>query len=92
MPLRTEPIDFPDLACLESGGLLQLPIDSIDEDPEQPRSEFDAAALEELASTIRSRGVLQPVSVRPHPLSPGRWMLNFGSRRYRASVHRMSRS
>ena len=85
MPLRTDPIGFPDLASFESGGLLHLPIDTIDEDPDQPRSEFDVAALEELASTIRTRGVLQPVSVRPHPQSPGRWMLNFGSRRYRAS-------
>ncbi len=64
---------------------MQLPIDSIDEDPDQPRSDFDAAALEEPASTIRTRGVLQPVAVRPHPQSQGRWMLNFGSRRYRAS-------
>jgi ParB family transcriptional regulator, chromosome partitioning protein len=85
MPLRIEPMGFPDLAGLESAGPRLLPLDSIDEDPDQPRSEFDAAAMEELASTIRLRGVLQPVSVRPHPVAEGRWMLNFGSRRYRAS-------
>jgi ParB family chromosome partitioning protein len=85
MPLRTETIDMPDLAELEGGAPRLLPIDSIDEDPEQPRMEFDPAAMDELAATIRLRGVLQPVSVRPHPHVRGRWMLNFGSRRYRAS-------
>ncbi len=85
MPLRTRPIALPDLAGLESTGPRQLPLDSIDEDPEQPRVEFDPEAMDDLASTIRSRGVLQPVSVRAHPRQPGRWVLNFGSRRLRAS-------
>lgn len=69
-----------------SGVPLDLPIDAVDEDPEQPRIEFDEAALAELAETIRDRGVRQPVSVRPHPDRPGRWILNFGARRLRASV------
>ncbi|MBK1687770.1 ParB/RepB/Spo0J family partition protein [Rubrivivax gelatinosus] len=67
------------------GAPLELPIDTIDEDPEQPRFEFDDEPLAELAGTIRQRGVRQPVSVRPHPEQPGRWMLNFGARRLRAS-------
>ena len=62
-----------------------LPLDSIEEDPEQPRREFDSNALEELAQTIRERGVRQPVSVRPHLQQAGRWVLNFGARRLRAS-------
>jgi len=62
-----------------------LPVALIDEDPLQPRSEFDAESLEELATTIALRGVRQPVSVRPHPDQAGRWMLNFGARRLRAS-------
>jgi ParB family chromosome partitioning protein len=74
----------------EPGGLLggvplQLRLEDIDEDPAQPRVEFDPAPLEELAATIRERGVRQPVSVRPHPNQPGRWLLNFGARRLRAS-------
>src|SRR6185295_8246614 len=64
-------------------GLIAL--DLIDEDPGQPRREFAGEALAELAATIAARGVLQPVSVRPHPETPGRWMLNFGARRLRAS-------
>ena len=64
---------------------MQLPLDAIDEDPEQPRQAFDEQALAELAHTISERGVRQPVSVRAHPQQPGRWMLNFGARRLRAS-------
>ena len=83
--------ELPDLAALEriaagaSGLPLSLPLADIDEDPEQPRQEFDAQPLEELAATIATGGVRQPVSVRPHPTDPGRWMLNFGARRLRAS-------
>lgn len=69
----------------ESGAPLRLPISSIDEDPDQPRQEFDDESLTELAATIRERGVRQPVSVREHPAQLGRWMLNFGARRLRAS-------
>jgi ParB family chromosome partitioning protein len=69
----------------ESGAPLRLPIATIDEDPDQPRQEFDDDSLAELAETIKERGVRQPVSVRAHPSEPGRWMLNFGARRLRAS-------
>lgn len=69
----------------QEGEPMRLPVDAIDEDPEQPRLEFDAAALHELAETIRERGVRQPVSVRPSPAAEGRWLLNFGARRLRAS-------
>jgi ParB family chromosome partitioning protein len=85
------PLQLDDLAALDapsserSGQPLQLPLDDIDEDPEQPRREFDADALQELAATIRDRGVRQPISVRPHPRISGRWLLNFGARRLRAS-------
>lgn len=67
------------------GAPLRIALDLIDEDPDQPRREFDESALRELAETIALRGVRQPVSVRPHPREAGRWMLNFGARRYRAS-------
>ena len=86
MPLQLDDLaalDAPSPAC--TGQPLQLPLDDIDEDPEQPRREFDAGALQELAETIRDRGVRQPISVRPHPRTAGRWVLNFGARRLRAS-------
>ena len=65
------PLQLDDLAALDAptlgtnGQPLMLPVESIDEDPEQPRREFDANALHDLAETIRERGVRQPISVRP---------------------------
>ena len=83
------PLDQLDLlttpADLLAGAPLQLPIDDIEEDPDQPRQEFDPKGLAELAETIKERGVRQPISVRRHPEKPDRWMLNFGARRLRAS-------
>ncbi len=85
----TLPLDDLDLLAtpgdLPAGAPLQLRIDTIDEDPDQPRSEFDPERLAELAETIKARGVRQAVSVRRHPAQPDRWMLNFGARRLRAS-------
>jgi len=84
-------LQLDDLALLDESGQqiegkpLLISIDVIDEDPAQPRREFDEESLRELAETIAQRGVRQPVSVRPHPERSGRWMLNFGARRLRAS-------
>jgi len=46
---------------------------------------MDPAALEELAQSIRLRGVLQPLLVRPHPTSAGRYQIVAGERRWRAA-------
>ena len=70
---------------INPGEPLILALEDIDEDPEQPRREFDAGALQELAETIKLGGVRQPISVRVNPNDPERWMLNFGARRLRAS-------
>lgn len=85
MPLQLDDLALLDATPPESGRPLLLPIDSIEEDPEQPRKEFDDDSLRELAATISERGVRQPISVRPHPAAEGRWILNFGARRLRAS-------
>lgn len=69
----------------ENGRPLMLPLSSIDEDPDQPRREFDSEALQQLADTVAERGVRQPISVRMHPTEPERWIVNFGARRLRAS-------
>jgi ParB family transcriptional regulator, chromosome partitioning protein len=83
------PLDQLDLlgtpADLLAGAPLHLAIESIIEDPDQPRNEFDPEGLAELAASIKERGVLQPISVRRHPHQPDCWMLNFGARRLRAS-------
>lgn len=52
--------------------------------PGNPRKHFDEAALEELASSIATRGVIQPIIVRPHPLGDG-YQLVAGERRWRAA-------
>jgi len=52
--------------------------------PGNPRKHFDEAALEELASSIATRGVIQPIIVRPHPNGEG-YQLVAGERRWRAA-------
>ncbi len=51
----------------------------------QPRREFNESALEELASSIREKGVLQPLLVRPYPKKEGLYEIIAGERRYRAA-------
>ena len=72
-----------------SGGPIELDLDLIDEDPNQPRTEdnpgFTEESLEEMAVTIRDRGVKTPISVRENPDAPGRFIINHGARRTRAS-------
>jgi ParB family chromosome partitioning protein len=63
--------------------LRELPIDLIRPNPSQPRRAFDESALLALAESIRLRGVLQPVLVRP--LAGGRYELIAGERRWRAA-------
>lgn len=52
-------------APASSGKPLEIPLSSIEEDPDQPRRAFDAETLEELAASIRERGVLQPIGITP---------------------------
>jgi ParB family chromosome partitioning protein len=66
-----------------SQGVKMIPVDRIESNPEQPRLAFDETSLEELASSIREHGVLQPILVRPLP--DGRYQLIAGERRWRAS-------
>ena len=63
--------------------LRQLPVELISPNPHQPRRLFDEQALLGLADSIKTRGVIQPVLVRP--LSDGRYELVAGERRWRAA-------
>lgn len=67
----------------DESGLREIPVGLIDPNPRQPRREFDEEALVALSESIRSRGVLQPVVVRPLP--GGKYELIAGERRLRAS-------
>jgi ParB family transcriptional regulator, chromosome partitioning protein len=62
-----------------------LPIDLLTPSPLQPRRRFDPTALDELASSIAEKGVLQPLLVRPDPSNAGRYEIIAGERRWRAS-------
>lgn len=73
-------------AAKPDGKAVEFSIADIREDPDQPRREFDQAALEELAADIRQRGVSTPISLRPDPEAAGRYIINHGHRRYRASI------
>jgi ParB family chromosome partitioning protein len=60
----------------------KIPLSSIDRDPTQPRQIFDQEALDELAGSIMTIGLQQPVVVKP--TAEGRYMLVMGERRWRA--------
>jgi ParB family transcriptional regulator, chromosome partitioning protein len=64
-------------------GLREIPLDLIQPNARQPRRSFDQARLAELAESIRARGVLQPIVVRP--LAGGSFELVAGERRLRAA-------
>jgi len=60
-----------------------IKIELIEANPYQPRSDFEQTAIEELASSIKSYGLIQPVTVRP--IDNGKYQLISGERRLRAS-------
>lgn len=65
-----------------SADILRIPIDIIEPNPFQPRMSFDQEALEELAVSIKSLGLIQPITVRRKP--DGRYQIISGERRFRA--------
>jgi ParB family chromosome partitioning protein len=62
--------------------VFEIEVGRIDPNPDQPRREFEAGALQQLADSIRQHGVLQPVVVRQ---AGSRYELVMGERRFRAS-------
>jgi ParB family chromosome partitioning protein len=66
-------------------GVRMAPIEALKPNPDQPRKTFGQAELSELAESIRDKGVLQPILVRPHPKEDGVWQIVAGERRWRAS-------
>jgi ParB family transcriptional regulator, chromosome partitioning protein len=63
----------------------KVPIESLRPNPDQPRRRFDDEALAELAQSIREKGVLQPLIVRPVPNLPDHYEIVAGERRWRAA-------
>lgn len=61
----------------------EIPLSQIEANPNQPRREFDAIALEELAASIREIGIIQPITLRQ--IADERYQIIAGERRWRAS-------
>lgn len=68
---------------IQAGKINKIDIELIDENPWQPRSEFEEIALSELAESIKTHGLIQPITVRSS--DNGRYQLISGERRLRAS-------
>ncbi len=77
-------ITMDDLKTGGSSSISEIELSKIQPNPEQPRTVFEEEALEELATSIRSLGVIQPITLRE--ISPEKYMIISGERRYRASL------
>ena len=66
-------------------GSLQVPIEKIAPNPNQPRRDFSDGDLQELAASIREKGVIQPLILRTHPDDAARYQIVAGERRWRAA-------
>ncbi len=77
-------ITMDDLKTGGSSSINEIELSKIEPNPEQPRSVFEQEALEELATSIRSLGVVQPITLKE--LAPDKYMIISGERRYRASL------
>ena len=66
-----------------AGAVAQIPIDQIESNPFQPRTQFDETELAELAISIQSQGIIQPVTVRK--MGYDRYQIIAGERRLKAS-------
>lgn len=73
------------VAAEPEGVPLRVRLELIDFDLAQPRHKLNQVTLAELAETIKVQGVLEPVALRPNPDRPGRFIVNRGERRVRAS-------
>ena len=77
-------ITMEDLKTGGSSSISEISLSKIQPNPDQPRSMFEEEALEELATSIRSLGVIQPITLKE--IGPDRYMIISGERRYRASL------
>jgi ParB family transcriptional regulator, chromosome partitioning protein len=71
-------------AASNDGRPLVVPLESLEEDPNNPRTEFPESQIDELADDIRERGILEPIVVHPAD-AHGRYRIHFGAKRLRAA-------
>lgn len=67
------------------GGSREAPIEILQRNPDQPRRTFREEDLEDLSNSIREKGVLQPILVRPSPDTAGEYQIVASERRWRAA-------
>ena len=77
-------ITMDDLKTGGSSSISEIALSKIQPNPDQPRSIFEEEALEELATSIRSLGVIQPITLKE--IGTEKYMIISGERRYRASL------
>jgi len=77
-------VDTANPAGVGAATVAQVSIAELKPNPDQPRRRFDPAELDELAASLRLRGVVQPLIVRPDPSGEG-WQIVAGERRWRAA-------
>ena len=76
-------IDTSEVHTEGSSNLNEIEINQIEPNPNQPRREFDAEALQELANSIRELGIIQPITLRK--VDGQKYQIIAGERRWRAS-------
>src|SRR3569833_682901 len=69
----------------QSEGAREIPIELVHRNPDQPRRHFSEAEIGELEASIRDKGVLQPILVRPSPKTAGEYEIVASKRRWRAA-------
>ena len=77
-------ISMDDIQTEGSSAINEIPISQITPNPDQPRQNFDEDALEELATSIRELGIIQPLTLRS--MGDNSYQIISGERRYRASL------
>ncbi|QXT40006.1 ParB/RepB/Spo0J family partition protein [Gymnodinialimonas ceratoperidinii] len=68
-----------------SRGERAIPVEQISPNPDQPRRRFSQSALDELAASIKEKGIIQPLILRPDPADASQFQIVAGERRWRAA-------
>ena len=76
-------IDTSEVRPQGSSNLCEIPVNQIEPNPDQPRREFDQTAMQELAASIQTMGIIAPITLRQ--VAPDRYQIIAGERRWRAS-------
>ena len=84
-PPGAAPTADSDNAATGAGGPIEIALTDIRRNPAQPRRTFDDTALQELAASLKMKGILQAILVRPDPKEAGKYQIIAGERRWRAA-------